>query len=87
MTEVEIPGLTPEPGNAAETLAFKLSRTNRAIAVPFATEAGRFQAARLPTIVCGPGSIDQAHQPDEYIELAQMAEGLAFMRRLVEELT
>ena len=86
VTEVEIPGLTPEPGSVAETLAYKLAQTNRTIAVAFATEAGRFQGAGIPTIVCGPGSIDQAHQPDEYIELAQVEAGVAFMQRLVQEL-
>ena len=86
LTEIEIPGLAPEPGSYAETLAFKLSRTNRAIAVPFATEAGRFQAGGIATVVCGPGSIDQAHQPDEYVDLAQLEAGLEFMRRLAVEL-
>ena len=50
----------------------------------FATEAGRFQGACIATIVCGPGSIDQAHQPDEYITLEDLAAGEAFMRRLAE---
>ena len=85
VVEVEIPGLAPEPGSAAETLAFRLSQTNSAIAVAFATEAGRFQTARIPTVVCGPGSIDQAHQPDEFIELSQMVAGLEFLRRLAME--
>ena len=58
---------------------------NRTIAVPYGTEAGHFQRAGLPTIVCGPGSIDQAHQPDEYITLEQLAAGEAFMRRLLDE--
>ncbi len=40
---------------------------------------------RRPTIVCGPGSIDQAHQPDEYITLEQFAAGEAFMRKLMAE--
>ena len=86
LVEIEIPGLAPNPGSYAETLAFKLSRTNRAIAVAFASEAGRFQAGGIPTIVCGPGSIDQAHQPDEYIDLAQLEAGLEFLRRLAMEL-
>ena len=85
IVEIEIPGLSPEPGSLAETLAFRASQTNRAIAVPFATEAGRFQAALIPTVVCGPGSIDQAHQPDEFIEVSQMAAGLEFLRRLARE--
>jgi acetylornithine deacetylase len=50
--------------------------------VPFGTEAGHFQAASIPTVVCGPGSIDQAHQADEYITLEQLEAGAAFMRRL-----
>ncbi|MBV9219500.1 MAG: M20/M25/M40 family metallo-hydrolase, partial [Methylobacteriaceae bacterium] len=45
-------------------------------------EAGQFQGAGLPTIVCGPGNIDQAHQPDEYIEMTQIEACVGFMRRL-----
>jgi acetylornithine deacetylase len=55
------------------------------VTVPFATEAGRFQAAGIPTVVCGPGSIDQAHQPNEYITLDDLAAGEAFLRRLMAE--
>ena len=87
LTEVEVPGLMPEPGSSAETLALKLAHSNRTISVPFATEAGQFQLAEVPTIVCGPGSIDQAHQPDEYIDIAQIEAGIAFMRRLAAELS
>ena len=87
ISEVEVPGLLPEPGSQAESLALKLARSNHTISVPFATEAGQFQAAGAPTVVCGPGSIDQAHQPDEYIEIAQMEAGIAFMRRLAAELS
>ena len=86
LVEIEIPGLAPEPGSFAQTLAFRLSQTNRAIAVPFATEAGRFQSAGVSTVNCGPGSIEQAHQPDEFIAMSQMEAGLAFMRRLAGEL-
>ena len=80
--EVSVPGLVPEPGSAAEQLGLRLAGRNRTISVPFATEGGRFQAASIPTIVCGPGSIDRAHQPDEYITLDELAAGEAFMRRL-----
>ena len=86
ITEIEVPGLAPEPGSPAETLALKLTRSNRTIAVAYATEAGRFQQGGVPTVVCGPGSIDQAHQPDEFIEIAQIEAGLEFMRRLAAEL-
>ncbi len=86
VTEVEVPGLRPESGSNAETLALKLAQSNRTVTVPFASEAGQFQLAHVPTVVCGPGSIDQAHQPDEYIEIAQIEAGIAFMRRLAAEL-
>jgi acetylornithine deacetylase len=86
ITEVEVPGLTPESGSTAETLALKLAQSNRTVTMPFASEAGQFQLANVPTVVCGPGSIDQAHQPDEYIEIAQIEAGIAFMRRLAAEL-
>lgn len=82
ITEVEVPGLAPEPGSEAESLALRLTRSNATHAVAFATEGGRFQAGGLPTVVCGPGSIDQAHQPDEFISEAQLRAGLAFMREL-----
>jgi len=80
--DVAVPGLAPEPGSFAETLALRLVGKNRTQTVPFGTEAGHYQAAGLPTVVCGPGSIDQAHQPDEYITLEQLEAGAAFMRRL-----
>ena len=85
VTEVEVPALAPEPGSPAETLALRLTRSNRTIAVPYATEAGRFQSAGIPTIVCGPGSIDQAHQPDEWIDVRQIEACIGFLRRLVTE--
>jgi acetylornithine deacetylase len=86
-TEVEVPGLKPESGSMAEVLALKAAQTNRTIAVPFASEAGQFQLANVPAVVCGPGSIGQAHQPDEYIGIAQIEACIAFMRRLAEELS
>lgn len=82
LEEVAVPGLAPDPGSEAERLALRVAGRNRTITVPYATEAGRFQVAGIPTVVCGPGSIDQAHQPDEYITLAALAAGEDFMRRL-----
>ena len=82
-----MPGLNPQPGSAAESLALKLARRNATITVSYASEAGQFQRAGIPTVICGPGSIDQAHQPDEYIEIAQLAAGVDFMRRLAAELS
>ena len=85
--EVDVPPLAAEPGSAAEALALRLTRSNRTIAVSFATEAGHFQAAGLPTIVCGPGSIDQAHKPDEFVDEAQLKACLEFLERLAEDLS
>ena len=84
--EVDVPALAPQPSNAAASLALRLTRSNTVGAVSFATEAGHFQAAGLPTVVCGPGSIEQAHKPDDFIALPQIAAGVAFMRALAAEL-
>jgi acetylornithine deacetylase len=80
-----VPGFAPEPGGAAESFARRLTGDNGPPrAVSFAAEAGQFQRAGLSTVLCGPGSIAQAHQPDEFVEVSQMERGQAFMRRLVE---
>ena len=84
--EVDVPPLAAAPGSAAEALALRLAGSNRTVAVSFATEAGHFQAAGLPTIVCGPGSIDQAHKPDEFIDESQLVACLDFLERLCEDL-
>jgi acetylornithine deacetylase len=82
------PAFAPEPDGAAEALARRLAGDNGpARLVPYAAEAGQFQQAGYSVVICGPGSIDQAHQPDEYVEIAQMQRGAAFMARLVEALS
>jgi acetylornithine deacetylase len=79
------PPLAPEPGGPAESFARRLAGDNGpARVVPYAAEAGQFQSAGFSTVICGPGSIDQAHQPDEYVERSQMERGAAFMSRLVD---
>ena len=79
------PPLSPEPNGAAEAFARRLAGDNGpARAVSFAAEAGQFQQAGFSTVICGPGSIEQAHQPDEFIERAQLERGASFMRRLIE---
>ena len=81
------PALAPEPDGEAERLARRIAGDNGpARAVVFAAEAGQFQQAGFSTVLCGPGSIEQAHQPDEYIEVAQIERGAAFMLRLAEAL-
>ncbi len=81
---VEVPGLAPVNGSEAETLALALSRSNGTGAVSYGTEGGLFQQAGYPTVICGPGSIDQAHKPDEYIDVSQLTQCEAFMQRLVK---
>jgi acetylornithine deacetylase len=79
------PPLAPESDSVAEAFARRLAGDNGpARVVAYAAEAGQFQGAGFSTVICGPGSIDQAHQPDEYVELSQMQRGGAFMSRLVE---
>ncbi|MEN3929878.1 acetylornithine deacetylase [Microvirga sp. W0021] len=82
---VSIPGLRPEPGSVVEKLCLELTGNTKTISVPYATEAGHFQKAGIPTIVCGPGSIDPAHQPDEFITLEQLDAGEAFMQGLLKK--
>jgi len=54
---------------------------------PYVAEAGQFQTAGFPTVICGPGSIDQAHKPNEYIALEQLGQGEAFLRKLINHLS
>ena len=85
MRRAGAPPLAPEPNGVAEAFARRLAGDNGpARVVAYAAEAGQFQGAGFSTVICGPGSIDQAHQPDEYVELSQMQRGAAFMNRLVE---
>jgi len=80
----QFPGLdTPEESEIV-SLAKALSGANSTAKVAFGTEAGLFQAADIPTVVCGPGSIDQAHKPNEFVALEQVAACEAFLRRLMD---
>ena len=84
--DVDVPALAAQADNAAASLALRLTRSNTLSAASFATEAGHFQAAGLPTVVCGPGAIDQAHKPDEFIAISQLAACVDFMSALAVEL-
>ena len=81
-----VPPLKPEPGGASEALVRRLTGDNDSHVVSYGTEAGQFQDGGYSAIVCGPGDIAQAHQPDEFISVAQFEAGQEFMRRLVAEL-
>lgn len=70
----------------AVRLVTALTGDNRTGRVSFGTEAGLFNRAGIPTLVCGPGFIEQAHKPDEFIALEQVAQGELFLRKLVDQL-
>ncbi len=79
------PGLDTRPDEEVVTLAKALAGQNSHAKVAFGTEAGLFQQdAGIPCVVCGPGSIAQAHKPDEYLALDQIAECETFMERLAD---
>ena len=81
------PAMAPESNGTAEALARALTGDNTTRAVAYATEGGIFQRGGLSTVICGPGSILQAHQPDEFIEISQLEVGVAFMEKLVARLS
>jgi acetylornithine deacetylase len=78
--------LRPEIDGAAEALCRRLTGDNGSHVVAYGTEAGIFQAKGWSTVVCGPGDIAQAHQPDEFIEVAEFERGEAFLRRMIATL-
>lgn len=81
---VSAPPLVEEHDGAAEALLKHLTGANETVSLAYATEAGQFQQAGMSAIVCGPGHIAQAHQPDEFIDKEQLAAGDAFLRRLID---
>lgn len=78
-----VPAFAPEDEGAAERLARQLTGDNSTRVVSYGTEAGQFQAAGLSVVVCGPGSINQAHQPDEFVAVDQLDLCCRFLERLV----
>ncbi|NOX40792.1 MAG: acetylornithine deacetylase [Alphaproteobacteria bacterium] len=84
--EYDVPGLQPEQNGVAEALARKLTGDNGQHVVSYGTEAGQFQQGGYSAIICGPGSIEQAHQPNEFISIEQFNAGEVFMDRLIDHL-
>jgi acetylornithine deacetylase len=81
-TICEIPSFLGSASDAVTQLALRLAGERSTTLVAFGTEAGLFKEAGIPTVVCGPGSINQAHQPDEYVSLEQLERCAQFMRGL-----
>jgi acetylornithine deacetylase len=85
-TKSDNPGLSTSETDEITRLAQALSRNPSTAKVAYLTEGGLFQRAGIPAIICGPGSIAQAHKPDEYVTLAQVALCESFMERLLEQM-
>ena len=79
-----IPGLSTDEDADIVQLAKALTGQNSTAKVSFGTEAGLFHDGGMPAVVCGPGSIDQAHKPDEFIAREQISQCEAFLRKLFE---
>lgn len=84
--DFNVPALRPERDGAAETLVRQLTGENGTEVVSYGTEAGQFQDRGYSAIICGPGNIAQAHQPNEFISIEQFQAGEQFMRRLIDHL-
>jgi acetylornithine deacetylase len=77
------PGLTMDENSPAIALAREITGANQAEAVAYGTEAGQFQLYGIPAVICGPGSIDQAHKPDEFCELSEYDACENFLRKVI----
>jgi len=86
VVQADAPALREDAGPAAPCAHQASARLAESITVPFATEGGQFQQAGWSTVVCGPGGIEQAHKPDEYIERSELAACEAFLSRAVARL-
>ncbi len=82
----DVPGCRPEVDGEAERICRLLTGDNGQHVVSYGTEAGLFQSGGYSACICGPGNIEQAHQPDEYIEMSQLRAGERFMDRLIDHL-
>ncbi len=85
-TRFNVTGLRPEENGVAETLVRRLTGDNGQHVVSYGTEAGQFQEGGYSAVICGPGSIEQAHQANEFISINQFQQGEAFMHKLVDHL-
>jgi acetylornithine deacetylase len=85
--QVHMPGLSLSPDHELATLVKQVTGSNSTGKVSYGTEGGYYQNAGIPTIVCGPGNIAQAHQPDEWIAEEQLAACDRFIRVLVDRVS
>ncbi len=83
---IQMPGLSLAPDHELTAIVKQLTGSNSTGKVSYGTEGGYYQGAKIPTIVCGPGHIAQAHQPDEWIAQEQLDACDTFIRRLADRL-
>lgn len=81
------PGLDTAEDAEITVIAKALAKTNDTIKIAFGTEGGLIQQIDIPTVICGPGSIEQAHKPNEWVTLDQIAQCEAFLERLVAKVS
>jgi acetylornithine deacetylase len=81
--QAQYPGLAMDEDSPAIQLARELTGANQVEAVAYGTEAGHFQNYGIPAVICGPGSIEQAHRPDEFCALSELEACEAFLRKVV----
>jgi acetylornithine deacetylase len=81
---VSVPPFAASRDSPAVALALRLTGRNRCVVVSFASEAGLFQEAGVPAVVCGPGRTSEAHQPDEFVSRELLSACLRFMHRLAD---
>jgi acetylornithine deacetylase len=79
----QYPGLAMDEDSPAIALARELTGANKIEAVAYGTEAGHFQNYGIPAVICGPGSIEQAHRPDEFCALSELDSCEAFLRKVI----
>ncbi len=87
MHQERVPAFLAKPGSEAVALALTLTGANSASTVSYGTEAGLFEEVGSPTVICGPGDIEQAHAADEFVTIAQLDACLAFLAKLAERLS
>ncbi|WP_319529175.1 acetylornithine deacetylase [uncultured Cohaesibacter sp.] len=86
IVEADVPGLSADESSAAVQFIRQVTGLNSSEVVSFGTDAGHFERVGISTIVFGPGSIDQAHKPDEYIELSEISNCLQFLKQVADHL-
>jgi len=86
-TRASTPALSPQKNSNAEALCKNITGDNQSRSVSFATEAGQFQQAGLSTAICGPGSIEQAHKPNEFISVNQLSKCTDLVEKLIQRMS